>query len=200
MKHPRQSNPNKLYLHKTNNSDTCFSLKVFQRIKKIKELNKKEINVLDAYCGDGLIWKEIIKRMPEIKFNLTNLDIKKGWNNNYTIVKNDWWILRNDVKCFDIVDLDAHHCPYEQVCALSLKGYTGLVFFTFILEGMGELKPLMVIDAGYSLDQVKRMRKMFRFGKDAINLWCEIIKKYGGINIEFQNPEKRKFYGWFDMK
>ena len=49
---------------------------------------KKTIKVLDAFAGDGLIWKEIIKQCPDKVFEIVSIDNKKGLNND-NIVSTD---------------------------------------------------------------------------------------------------------------
>jgi hypothetical protein len=114
---------------KTNNDAELFESKVLLRIDSLP--GKKELNVLEAFGGEGLLWTEVKRRCPERKIKILSID-----SNKYKRVQlqgdNLKFLKAFDLTNFDIIDLDAWGSPFNQLKILFDKQYKGIIHCTFI--------------------------------------------------------------------
>lgn len=184
-----------LYEKRIENDSVGFSVKVKQRMDNIPD--KDTLKILDAFAGEGLIWNEIKKtRHCEV----TTLEKRKDINPNNIICNNMYWMLRNDLSKFDVIDLDAYSCPYEQLKIVFNQKFKGVVFFTFIQTGLGTLKRDLLLDLYGSTDMVNKMRTMFI--KNGFDIFCKWLYKKGVDKINYQHIKAvggNKYYGYFNL-
>lgn len=82
-------------------------------------LNKPSIYILDAFAGEGRVWAEVAKMLPEVKITYLGID-KKKYTRPRVIMGDNQKVLRGlDLSIFDLIDLDAFGFPWEQlkICA-----------------------------------------------------------------------------------
>ena len=96
---------------KTNNDKTMIEAKIQLRLMSLPNLN--QINILDCFAGEGILWNEVQKRT---KKQLKILSIDK---NNYKKISlrgdNIKFLKSLDLNKYDIIDLDAWGCPANQL-------------------------------------------------------------------------------------
>jgi hypothetical protein len=187
-----------MYLSRTRNDVQGFKIKVKLRIENLPE--KKTIKVLDAFAGDGLIWKEIKKQCPDKVFEIVSIDNKKGLNNDNIVSNNVYYILRNDISNFDVIDLDCYGSPFEQLRAIFYnKKVNAIIFFTLIRSGLGATKKDMLAEI-YGIEIGNRISRVF--SKNPIEPFCDYIRRHGITKINYTSVQKtgsNKFYGYFNI-
>lgn len=173
---------------KTNNS--YLDIKQSFRELNIKELKEKK--VLDAFCGNSEIWKNIntdlyigINKEKTKKVNL------KGDNRKYLSIMN----LEN----YNIIDLDAYGIPFDQL-ELVFKNKTlqsgTIIFFTFIQSIFGKMPIKLLKLYGYKSEMIKKIPTLFD------KKGFEIFKWYladRGINEVYYIQIDNKIYGMFKI-
>jgi superoxide dismutase len=179
---------------KTDNS--FFEDKVDLRLESLKSIKNESINVLEAYAGDGLIWRNVQKHT---KKELKILKIEKKDEKTGVYLKGDnlKFIGLFDMSHYDIIDLDAYGSPYNQLKVIFLKKFKGIVHCTFIQAVLGRINNKMLEDIGYSRTQIKKCPSLF--SKNGM----EKMKQYLAINgvkkIHIKRPAERKNYFWFSL-
>ena len=140
---------------KTNNS--YLEAKVTLRLNNLPD--KKDITVLDAYCGTGRIWRNVKERSnKQIKI----LSIDKNPHKNVDIICDNLKVLSGiDLNGFDIVDLDAYGCPFAQMQLLFNHGYNGVVFITYIQSYYGNLPYGILKQAGFTKEMLAKAQTIF---------------------------------------
>ena len=142
---------------KTDNS--YLQLKSNLRLETVNKIDKQIINVLEAFAGDGKIWKEVQSKTDKI-INVTKIEIKNGKKGFYLNGDNNKFLPLFDFKHFDIIDVDAYGSPYNQLEVIFEKEFNGYVHCTFIQSGMGQLNKGMLKKIGYSEEMFKKARVM----------------------------------------
>ena len=56
--------------------------KVRLRLELIDEIGKDELHVLDAFAGQGLVWKEIQRQRPDLEITTVGIEKRKYVNPN----------------------------------------------------------------------------------------------------------------------
>lgn len=170
--------------------------KVDLRIESLKLISKKEINVLDAFGGDGIVWNEVKKRMPGITIKVLRIDKKadkkglylKGDNIKY--LKSD----KFDLQLFDIIDLDAYGSPFNQLEIVFKRKYTGIVHCTYIQSGMGNINKALLQKIGYTDKMLEKAPTLFTrqpFKKMLSYLSVNKVKEIFNYQV---NDRKNYFY------
>lgn len=190
---------NRLYSHKTRNDVVGFKLKVKQRLENLPD--KKVIRVLDAFAGEHKIWNEIIKKKPEIEFQIVYLEKVKGLHPDNIEGVNLYYLQRNDLSQFDVIDLDHYSFAYEQLVEIFEQNYKGTVFFTFIQAGLGSLNKSMLNYLFGSPEISNKCRTMY--ATDGFEIALKFFWKKGIKEINYQKLKTvgcRKYYGHFTTK
>ena len=93
--------------------------KVRIRTDFIDEQGWKKVHVLDAYAGHGLVWKEVQRRRPDLEITTVGIEKRKYISPNVIMGDNRKAMKGMDLSVFDLIDLDAFGCPWEQltICA-----------------------------------------------------------------------------------
>jgi hypothetical protein len=89
--------------------------KVRIRLDLIDELGLNNLSVLDAFAGQGLVWKEIQRQRPDLQIATVGIEKRKYINPNVIMGDNRKAMKGMDLAAFDIIDLDAFGCPWEQL-------------------------------------------------------------------------------------
>lgn len=162
-------------MKKAQTDNTYFKHKIKLRLDNLP--NKKNINILDCYYGDGLIWNEIkIKSNKNIK--IISIDRKKE-SNALLIGDNIKYLKGMDLNKYDIIDLDAYGIPYDQIKIILEKQFKGVIFVTFIQSIFGRLPKKMLFDLGYNKKMIEKCPTLFE--KNGIEKLLKILYNY---NIE----------------
>ena len=142
---------------KTNNDASHLEAKVLLRLNNLPK--KENIKVLDAFGGEGLLWKEVIKRTGK---NIKILSIDK---NEYKKINlkgdNMKFLLSFDLTKFDVIDLDAWGSPSNQLDVLHKKEYKGIVHCTFIQSMLGNVNKNILLTYGYTENMIKKCPTLF---------------------------------------
>lgn len=180
---------------KKQTDNSFFEEKVSLRIDSLAEIQKKEINVLEAFAGDGYIWKEVQRRTNK-KVNILKIDVKDGKKGVYLKGDNMKFLPLFDFSEFDIIDLDAYGSPYNQLKVVFLKEFKGIVHCTFIQSGNGQLHKGMLFELGYTENMISKIKSVFNSNglqkmKDYLSLHG--IRQIHGYFLD------RKNYFWFKL-
>jgi len=148
-------------MSKGQTDNTYFYDKVAMRINHLPV--KKNITVLDAYCGENKIWKTIEKQTNKnIKIVPIDIKNKKGI---YLKGDNIKYMMAMDLSRFDIIDLDAYGVPYHQLKLIFKTRATQkikcTVFVTFNQTVFGQLPKNFLKDLGYTSKMVKKCPSLF---------------------------------------
>ena len=166
---------------------------------RLSMLPDRDINVLDAFTGNGIIWRNI-KDVFKNKINLLRIDIER--KDKGFILKGDnlKFLKTMDLNIFDVIDLDGYGLPYNQLNVLFEKEYKGIVFITVTRVYMSRVPTKFLNDLGYTKEMVKKCPILFwknRIGKTMDWLALKGIKK---INARQVLSGNEKMYAGFVME
>ena len=179
---------------RTDNSHLQEKIKL--RIQSINDLNKKEINILECFAGDGIIWNEV-KKCTNKKINILKIEKKYKRSIIYLKGENLKFLEKIDLQNFDIIDLDTYGSPFKQLEIIFKKNYKGIVCVTFINTEYGRMEYNLLKKAGYSISIIKKCPTIF--SKNALNIIsCYLYKN--GIDEIIGYFMKRKNYFYFKIK
>ena len=162
-------------MSKVQTDNSHFEVKVKIRLDN---LPTGEINVLEGFGGDGLLWKEVKKRSPDRKIRVLRIDRKKDCKGIYLVGDNSKFLPAIDFSLFKIIDLDAYGVPYAQLRAIFERKRTGalIIHVTFIQTLYGCLPRPFLQELGYTEKMVKRCPSLFNRNG------FEKLKRYLAIN------------------
>ena len=106
------------------NDNSHHAPKVQLRVDAILRLKKDRVRVLDAFAGEGLIWKSVQEQLPGVEFDILKIE-KKPYAEPGVIAGDNRKVMPSlDLAEFDLIDLDAYGIPYEQLrlCAERAPG------------------------------------------------------------------------------
>lgn len=170
---------------KTNNSYLKEKLAI-----RFLNLPQKKLKVLDAFAGEQIIWRWIIK------YHKYNIDYFPIDNIDYEIfgIKGDniEYLLSLDLNKFDVIDLDCYGIPFKQLEIIFQKKYSGIIFITFIQSIYGGLPHGMLKEIGYKSEMFEKIPAIFN--KKGFNKFKEYLAKNGIKEIEYVNPSRNKHY------
>jgi len=171
---------------KTDNS--FLSEKVMLRLEILKKIRKKTIKILDAFNGQGIIWKVVSEKT---KKNILIIPIEiKDKPGIYLKCDNIKFIKGMDLSNFDIIDLDAYGSPYKQLSELFKKDYKGFVICTYNQRIVGNLHKKMLIELGFTNEMIKKIPTLFTknpIGKMKDYLSIHNVKKITGYFLKRTN-------------
>lgn len=122
--------------------------------------SKKELLILDAYHAKGEIWDTIIHDIPDKSFNIIGIDTHP-YKKNTLKGDNRKYLTTLSLSTFDVIDLDAYGCPFDQLQILFDRQYTGRVFVTFIQTVMKILPFKLLETYGYSREMIRQCPTLF---------------------------------------
>ncbi|HUS02943.1 MAG TPA: hypothetical protein VMY77_14495 [Chitinophagaceae bacterium] len=172
---------------KTNNDNSLIEGKVNLRLQSLPD--KKEINVLEAFGGEGVLWSIVQRKAPDKKINVLSID-----KNKYGRVQlqgdNLKFLHSLNLSEFDIIDLDAWGSPINQLEVLFERKYTGIVHCTFIQTMQGCLSKKMLRKLGYTDAMMPKCQSLFN--KNGIEKFLNYLSISGikKVNIISQNHVK----------
>lgn len=122
--------------------------KVRLRLELIDEIGKDKIHVLDAFAGQGLVWKEIQRQRPDLQVTTVGIEKRKYVNPNVIMGDNRKAMKGMDLTVFDIIDLDAFGCPWEQLAIAAERAPNVPVVLTHISVTLGPVPKGLLKAAG----------------------------------------------------
>jgi hypothetical protein len=122
--------------------------KVRLRLELIDEIGKDKIHVLDAFAGQGLVWKEIQRQRPDLEVTTVGIEKRKYVNPNVIMGDNRKAMKGMDLTVFDMIDLDAFGCPWEQLAIAAERAPHVPVVLTHISVTLGPVPKGLLKAAG----------------------------------------------------
>lgn len=178
---------------KTNNDTRLFEAKIRLRMESLPD--RKEIRVLEAFGGEGLLWKAV-KRKCSGKM-IKTLSIDKNQYRRVQLQGDNVKFLRSfDLSHFDIIDLDAWGSPVAQLEILFERGYKGVVHCTFIQTMQGNIPKAVLRANGISNEMLEKVQVLFT--KNAIEKVLNYLA-FRGVKQVKKITENRKNYLWFSL-
>jgi len=151
-----------------------------------------EISVLDCYGGSGKVWKAV-GRLVEKNIRVLPIEIKDyGWF--HLPGDNMKYLGSMDLSKFNVIDMDAYGIPYEQLKEIFDRGYKGTVFVTFIQSIFGSVNHEMLIDVGFTKDQIKKIPTLF--GKRGWEYFLEWLGLHGVEKIWHRCHARKHYIGF----
>jgi hypothetical protein len=124
--------------------------KIAIREEACLKIPKKKIRVLDCFGGRGILWKAVKSKLAKKKY-IEVVSIDRKAEDGVSFVSDNREVLENeDLKGYDIVDLDSYGVPYAQMKILSEKEFMGIVVGTLILKVVGQLPKALCIELGFT--------------------------------------------------
>jgi hypothetical protein len=170
--------------------NTYLADKVALRVAHLPQ--KDTINVLDCFGGSGKVWKAV-KRLTGKNIRVLPIEMKDI----------NWFHLPGDnmkylgsiaLEKYDIVDLDAYGIPYEQLKEVFDRGFNGIVFVTFIQSIFGGINHDMLIDIGFTKEQIKKIPTIF--GKRGWEYFLEWLGLHGVKKIWHRHHARKHYLGF----
>jgi len=154
--------------------------------------NKKNIRVLDAFSGNGVIWASIRARNPNIEFEIDRVDKVEGLKGDYNIMNNMEFMKNNDVRKYDAIDLDSNTHPFKQMQHLIKCKYRGAVYCTLKESKTNKFPKKMLLDMGYASRMVDKAPKLFQL--NSFNKFCLYLSRNGVDDIYYIDSGKFKIF------
>jgi hypothetical protein len=205
------------YEVRTNNDDSMLEAKVLMRVRSIMQLQKCSsfkdytepvfVRVLDAFGGEGVIWKEVKKRMKDFPAKIIVLGIDTLKYKRTQLTGNNTQFLRGlNIHYFDIIDLDAWGQPTDQLEILKERAYNGTVHCTFSITGRGRMTFKVYEACGYSPEMIEKAPMLL--ARSGINNFVQYLARAHSVReIVVAEKERRgrgnnsrKIYLYFIMK
>lgn len=175
---------------KTNNDPSFFPIKVKMRLDYVESLASNTVNVLDAYAGEGKIWKAV-KQSTSKKIKCLAIDREQYGKRIQLKGDNLKFLAGFDLSQFDIIDLDAYGSPVPQMEILFKRKYKGAVFCTFIQTMQGRMSNILLLRLGYSKAMIQKCPTLFsKNGKAKFLQWLGL----NGVNKAKIFSENQKNY------
>lgn len=141
---------------KTNNSHHWP--KVQLRADAIRALGKDHVRVLDAFAGEGVIWKAVQEELPDIDFDILKIE-KKPYSEAGVIAGDNRKVMPSlDLASFDLIDLDAYGVPAEQLALCAERAPGVPVAVTCIMSALTPVPKRVLLAAGIPQDWTDRKK------------------------------------------
>ena len=165
---------------------------LFDKVQlRLNHLPKEDnINVLDCYAGDGVIWSNV-KRQSKKNISVVSIEEKKR-EGVYLKGNNLKFLKTINLNSFNVIDLDAYGVPYEQLRIIFSKHPKNVVVFvTFIQSLYGGLPKRMLCDIGYSRTMVDKIPSLFF--KDGFSKFLRFLYLNNVRNVYVRNFERKHY-------
>jgi len=161
--------------------------KVRLRVDAVKAMGKDRVYVLDAFAGQGLVWKAVQKQLPSVEITTLGIEKKKYLSPNVIMGDNRKVMKGLDLAIFDLIDLDAFGCPWEQLAICSERAPLVPVAITHISITLGPV-PQGILRASKIPDDWCKIKDVPHalFGRWRWFWWEEYIARMGYTEVEFE--------------
>lgn len=154
---------------------------------------KESLNVIDAFHGQGTIWKNIQKKYPG-QIKITKIDTEQKDELFIFLGDNKKFLSSLPLNKYDVIDLDAYGIPYEQLKIIFTRQFKGLVFVTFIQSIMGRLQNDFLIDLGYTLKMIEKCPSLFcKNGQKKFMQWLGL---HGVERVTIRKHSRKCYLGF----
>lgn len=120
--------------------------KVALRVEAARRLGLDTVRVLDAFHGDGTVWREVARQLDPVEVDVFGIDVK---GQDGALKANNLKVLPSlDYSRFDLVDLDAYGVPAQQLAMVAARAPELPVVVTVIMGRQGGLPRLLPEAAG----------------------------------------------------
>jgi len=130
----------------TENSHLRTKLRI--RKQAVELIGKDSVNVLDAYAGEGVVWNRMRREMPDVKFTTLGIEKRKYLSPSVIMGDNRKVMKGLDLTQFDLIDLDAFGCPWEQLTIAAQRAPHVPVVLTHISVTLGPVPKGLLKAAG----------------------------------------------------
>lgn len=179
---------------KTNNDKKWLQKKISLRLESLPD--KKEINILEAFGGDGILW-DGVKKLTKSKLTVLSID-KNKYGRKQLQGDNLKFLSSIDLSKFDIIDLDAWGSPFSQLELLFKKKYSGIVHCTYIKSPLAPIPNIVFSSLDISEHIFSKVRTIFKNQYQGLFLGYlftrNIFKIRGYISVKTQRMVKNYFY------
>ena len=174
---------------KTNNDLSLIEKKIELRVMSLPD--KDVVTVLEAFGGEGVLWREVKKRTSKT-INILSIDVVKYKKVN--LQGNNLKFLKTlDLSKFDIIDLDSYGSPSDQLDVLQKRGYKGIVHCTFIQSMLGRINTNILEACGYSKQMVDKCPTLF--GKNGVSKILQYVNKlFGTTEVKIVSFGKKNYF------
>ena len=172
---------------KTNNDPAMLNAKINLRAASMPD--KKEIRVLEAFGGEGVLWSRVKKLVPDK--NIKILSIDKNQYNRVQQGDNIKYMAGMDLSHFDIIDLDAWGTPVNQLEILFQQHYKGIVHCTFIQSMYGGLPKALLYANGYTDKMLAKISTIFV--KDGLTKFYNYLYKRGVRHLTIVTHNRKNY-------
>lgn len=179
---------------KTNNDAGMIEAKIDLRIQSLPD--KKEIKVLEAFGGEGVLWSAVQRRCPEKEIKVLSID-KERYKRVQLQGDNLKFLHSFDLAEFDIIDLDAYGMPTKQLEIVFKKKFKGVVHCTFIQSVTGNMDHVILKANGYTPAMLKKCQTLFTH--NGIDKFLNYLAINGVQAVKIAS-EARKNYLYFSIK
>ena len=163
--------------------------KVMMRLRHLPD--KPAITVLDAFAGDGTIWRQV-RKMSDKQITVVSLDQKPDKSGVYLQGDNIKFMVGMDLTRFDVIDLDAYGVPYNQLCLVTERAAKGtVVFVTFIQTMTGQLPKAMLIECGYSRNMIAKIPTLFN--RNGMEKMKHVLANHGISQIHVKSSGRKNY-------
>jgi len=150
------------------------------------------VRVLDAYAGDGEIWRWVTRWRPDVEVTSIEKDPSRGKGairaDNRRVLK------AMDLTQFSVLDLDAWGQPTDQLAIAHDRGFDGVVFWTFIAtypRGSHLLLDAAAIPRAWS-----QIAPTTMFGQGGVfDLWVQFLAVRGWPRMAVTRAGQGRYYG-----
>lgn len=172
--------------------DLELQAKADVRTESLDLIPKDEVNVLDAFGGEGLVWNQV-RTQTKKTVNSLRIDRNKNLSGMYLKGDNMKYLKSLDLAVFDIIDLDAYASPFNQLEVILKRKYAGVVHCSYVLSGIGNINRRMLERLGYTDRMINKAPQLF--ARQPFSKMVDYLATYGVREItNFQLTDRKNFF------
>jgi hypothetical protein len=179
---------------KTDNHYTAD--KVALRVELVLATGLKEVKVLDAYGGHGVVWRAASKKLKEqgVSVHRVAIDERDDLKNFHLHGDNTKVMRGMDLNRFDVIDLDAYGYPFEQLKVVFDSRFSGVVFVTAITVSMGIMHKDLLMQQGFTETMIDKAPTLC--AKRGWDIFLSWLQKNGVKKIVHRGKARKHYLGF----
>lgn len=164
--------------------------------------DKSVVSVLDCFHGEGVVWDAVRSKLPGRDIRVVGIDQRRGLGGLYLHGDNRKYLSSMDLDSYDVIDLDAYGCPFDQLEILFSRKIASqkTVFFTYCKVSLGMLPYGLLEAVGFPRRMVAKCPSLF--GRNQMEK-MEAYLYLGGIRelsvVECRSRANKQRYIHFDL-
>ena len=155
----------------------------------------RPLRVLDAFGGKGRVWAGV-ERLSGRAVVRTGIDHRDDVTDFHLHGDNTKVMAGLDLARFDVIDLDAYGIPSDPLFECLRQGYVGTLFVTFIQVVHGRLPDRLLLDMGFSAEQLRKVGTLC--SKRGWQYFLQWLARQG-VTLVWHRSKARKHYMAFDL-